>query len=93
MAWKSREKEAMAKINDHQDVLTFAERRAFVMAINRLVFLREGMTGVQAIWITHLGFTKVTLWGPLHVLNNLRLDMVKESMGFGPAHYCIPSSN
>ena len=86
MAWNSCEDEAMARINDHLDVSNCYVRWGFVMVVACSIFPKEGMTRVQTKWITRQNVTRVILYGQQHVLNNLRLAMVKEAMGIGPAH-------
>lgn len=48
-----------------------------------------GSTLAQTPWRTHLGITRVTLWGRYHFRNNVQLAMAKEAMGLGPRLYCV----
>lgn len=89
MAWNSREEEALARVSDHLMVSSKAKKRSFVKLMSRLIFPQEGATGAQTRWITSQSITRVTVWGQDHVLNNLRLAVIREAMGLGPHHYCI----
>ena len=89
MAWNSREEEVLARISDHVMASSKAEKRAFVRLMTRLIFPQEGTIGAQCRWLTSLSVTRVTVWGQAHLLNNLRLVVIREALGLGSHHYCI----
>ena len=92
MAWQSREEEALARVREHLEMTSRFVRWDFMMGVTAAVFPRQGFNGAQTKWITRGDVTRITLWGRQHLLNNLRVAIVKEAMGFGPRHYCIMAS-
>ena len=65
------------------------EKRAFVRLMTRLIFPQVGTSGAHCRWLTSLSVTRVTVWGQAHLLNNLRLVVIREALGLGSHHYCI----
>ena len=92
MAWLSREEEALDRIREHLEESNHNVRMEFLEAVTRAVFPRLGVIGAQTRWITRGDVTRITLWGRQHVLNNLRVAIIREAMGLGPKHYCIMTS-
>ena len=89
MAWNLREEEALARISDHVMASNKAEKRAFVRLMTRLIFPQEGTIGSQCRWLTSWSVARMTIWGRPHLLNNLRLAVIREAVGLGSHHYCI----
>ena len=89
MALYTLEEEAMAAMQNHLRVSLKEEKRAYVSLMQRLIFPNEGMSGAQTKWITRQNVTRVTIWGHTHLLNNIRLAMIRETLGLGPKYYCI----
>ena len=81
----------LAMSNSLQHLLQADEpvRRAFVARYERHTFPQLGTSTAQTKWWTFRNTTRVTLWGHDHFQNNVRLFMVMEALGLGPAHYCI----
>ena len=92
MAWLSREEEALDRIREHLEESNHNVRMEFLEAVTRAVFPRLGVIGAQTRWITRGDVTRITLWGRQHLLNNLRVAIIREAMGLGPKHYCIMTS-
>ena len=64
-------------------------RRDFVEGYEYDIFPYLGTSTAQTKWWTFQNTTRVTLWGREHFQNNVRLFMVMEGLGLGPAHYCV----
>ena len=79
----------MTIVVQHLQASSSLKRRQFVAKLSYCIFPRQGSTGAQVKWVLKDPITRVTVWGHKHFLNNLRLAMVKESLGVGPKYYCI----
>ena len=81
----------LAMSNSLQHLLQADEsvRRDFVARYERYLFPHLGTSTAQTKWWTFQNTTRVTLWGYDHFRNNVRLFMVMEGLGLGPAHYCV----
>ena len=90
MAWKSSEEQAMQVVKQHLEEANLEMRQAIIRSQEEFTFPDLAHPRWQRTqWVTHNEITYVTTWGEGHLLNNLKVAMIKELLGLGPHHYCI----
>ena len=90
MTWESTKEQVMQVIKQHMTGMSLSKKETLVKYYAKAFFnLREQEGYSYVRWITSHGVILVTMWDEEHLLNNLRLAMVKEIMEVGPTKYCI----
>ena len=83
MAWTSQGEEVLAALKEYVAHLKPEEAENLSQAYN------QAMTPFLGEWMTLGQITFVTLRNRDHVLSNLSLAVLKESIGLGPQFYCV----
>ena len=90
MAWSTKEEQVMDIVRRHMEGMSSPRKTDLVTYYSNAFFRHEQQSGWNNVrWTTRGGVTFVTMWDEEHLYNNLRLAMIKEMMGVGPAKYCI----
>ena len=89
MSWKTLKESANEIVWKCIDGYDKCQKERLVVHLTNLIFPDKGDTGMQIIWRTEQGITYATSWGQQHVLNNLRLAMLKEQLGLGLDQYVV----
>ena len=77
-------------VRRHMDGMSSSSKNDLATYYSNAFFRHEQQSGWNNVrWTTRGGVTFVTMWDEEHLYNNLRLAMIKEMMGVGPAKYCI----
>lgn len=94
MAWTHQEEDVYKIVREQLESADSEKKQAMLEHFDTLFFPAKGANGVQTKWKTSESneVTRITVWGHLHFMNNLRLAMMKEKLGFGPNRYCIVQS-
>ena len=90
MAWSTKEELVMVVVRRHMEGMSSPRKTDLITYYSNAFFRHEQQSGWNNVrWTTRGGVTFVTMWDEEHLYNNLRLAMIKEMMGVGPAKYCI----
>ena len=86
MAWTTKEELVVDVVRRHMEGMSSPRKDTLIKHYSNVFFWHEQQNGWNNIrWTTCGGVTCVTMWDEEHLYNNLRLAMIKEMMGVGPA--------